>query len=76
MKTSITHNKYLIILFLEGNDPISAKSTAQISSLNLAYTFLLLNFVITGLCNSSVSCSITRNQDLVFCFKKLIDNTC
>ena len=52
----MTHNKYLTFLFLEHNDPISAKSAAQILSLNLASTFLLLNFLVTGLCNSSASC--------------------
>ena len=36
MKTSMTHNKYLTFLFLKDNDPISAKSVAQILSLNLA----------------------------------------
>ena len=36
VKTSMTHNKYLIFLFLEGNHPISVKSPAQILSLNLA----------------------------------------
>ena len=40
-KISITHNKYLAFRFLEDNDPISAKSAAQILSLNLAKTFLL-----------------------------------
>ena len=32
----MTHNKYLTFLFFEGNDPILAKSAAQILSLNLA----------------------------------------
>ena len=44
VKTSITHVKYLTTRFLEDNDTISAKSIAQILSLNLAYTFLFLNF--------------------------------
>ena len=35
VKTSMTHNKYLTFLFLEDNDPISAKSTAKVLSLNL-----------------------------------------
>ena len=30
VKTSMTHNKYLTPQFLEVNDPISAKSAAQI----------------------------------------------
>ena len=36
VKTSMTHNKYLTLLFLENNDPISGKSAAQIFSLHLA----------------------------------------
>ena len=52
VKTSITHNKYLPPQFSKDNDPISAKSVVQILSSNLIYTFLLLNFLITGLCNS------------------------
>ena len=52
----MTHNKYLTFSFFEDNDSISAKSAPQILYLNLAYTFLLLNFLITGLCNSSPSC--------------------
>ena len=52
MKTFIAHNKYLMAQFLEDNDPISAKSAAQILSLNLAHPFLLLNFLIPSLCNS------------------------
>ena len=66
VKTSMTHNKYLTFLFLEANYSVSAKSAAQILSLNLTYTFLLLNFVITGLCNSSASCSFTLIPDPVF----------
>ena len=30
MKTSMTHTKYLTFLFLEDNDPVSAKSAAQV----------------------------------------------
>ena len=37
LETSIEHNKYLILLFLEDNHPIPTKSPAQILSLNLAY---------------------------------------
>ena len=55
----MSHNKYLTFLFLEDNYPILAKSAAQILSLNLAKTFFLLNFLITGLSNSSATCSIT-----------------
>ena len=35
VKKYITNNKYLTPRFLKNKDPISAKSTAQISSLNL-----------------------------------------
>ena len=58
----MTH-KYLTILFFEESDSISAESTTQILSLSLAYAFLLLNFLITGLCNSSASCSFTLIPD-------------
>ena len=36
VKTYITHNKYLTFLFFEDNYFISAKSAAEILSLNLA----------------------------------------
>ena len=36
VKTSIAHNRYLTFLFFEVNGSISAKSAAQIMSLNLA----------------------------------------
>ena len=67
----MTHNKYLTYLFLffAGNDSISAKCAAQILSLNLSYTFLLLNFLITGLCNSSASCSFSLIPDPYFVSK-------
>ena len=45
----MAHNKYLTIWFLEDEGPISAKSTAQILSLNLTHTFFPLNFLITSL---------------------------
>ena len=45
VEASITYNKYLTPLFLEDNDLISAKFTTQILSLNVAKTFLLLNFL-------------------------------
>ena len=51
--------KYVTFRFFKDNDSISAKSAAQILSLNLAWTFLLLNFLITGLCDYSGSCSFT-----------------
>ena len=72
----MSHNKYLTFLFFEDNDHISAKSAAQILSLNLAKTFLVWNFLIIGLCNSSASCSFTLTPGPVFLLKKLIDHTC
>ena len=67
----MTHKKYLTFLFLENNDLISAESTAQILYLNLAKTFLLFIFFITGLCNSSAICSFTLTPDPVFLSKNL-----
>ena len=72
----MAHYKYLTILFFEESDSISAKSATQILSLSLAYAFLLLNFLITGLCNSSASCSFTLIPDPVFLPKKIIAYTC
>ena len=69
----MTHNKYLTFLCFEDSDSITAKSAAQILSLNLAYAFLLLNLLITGLCNSSGSCSYTLIPDPVFFF---FEKTC
>ena len=46
---NIYNNKYLIFLFGENNGPISARSASQISSMNLALTFLHFNFLIIGL---------------------------
>ena len=63
----MTHNPYLTFLFLEDNDTTSAKSTAQVLSLNLGYVFLLLNFSVTGLCNSLASCSVTL---ILFSYQK------
>ena len=61
VKASMTHNEYLTAQFLEDNDPISAKSGAQILSLNFEYSFFFffffLNFLITGLRNSRASTS-------------------
>ena len=65
------HNKYLTLLFFVENDSISAKSAAQMLTLNLAQTFLLLNFLITGLWNSSASYSFTLISDPVFLSKVL-----
>ena len=69
--TSMTHNKYLAFSYLENNDPIPAKSAAKILSLNLAQTFLLLNVLITGLCNYSTSCSFKLIPDPVSLSKSL-----
>ena len=65
------HNKYFTFLFLEENYSTSAKSSAQILPLNLAYTFLLLKLLITGLRNYSASCSFTLIPDPVFLAKIL-----
>ena len=42
---------------------MSAISAAQIFSLNIAQTFPLMYFLITGSCNSSASCSFTLTPD-------------
>ena len=44
VKTSITNNKYSTPQPKEDNDLNSAKSATQTLSLNLAWTFLILNF--------------------------------
>ena len=51
----MTHNKYITLLFFEDNDLISSNLAAQILPLNLTYTFLILNFLISDLCNSSAN---------------------
>ena len=69
---SIAHKRYLIPLFFLLNDCMSAKSTRHILSLNCEYTFLLLNFLITGLCYSSAKILLffVRSKELGFavCF--------
>ena len=57
----------------EDNEPISAKSAAQILSLNLllSETFLLSNFLITSLCNSWANTLFTVAPDPVFLSKNL-----
>ena len=72
VKTSMTHNKHLTFLLLEDSDPISAKCTAQILPLNLAYIFLLLNFLNTGLYNSSTRFSFTLTLTPVFLSKNVL----
>ena len=76
----MTHYKYLRFLFFEDIDSISSKSAAQILSLNLAYTFLLLNFYLLVY----VILQLVVPLDLfpillfipVFFIKKLIGHTC
>ena len=53
-KISTSRNKYLTPQFLKEKDPTSFKSTVRMSSLNLAYTFPLLNFIITGFFSSKL----------------------
>ena len=50
------------------NDCMSAKSTPRMLSLNCEYTFLLLNFLTTGLCNSSAKILLfsVRSKELGF----------
>ena len=57
VKTYMAHSKYSTFLFLEDNYSNSAKSVAQILSLNLDILFFFWIFLITGLCNSSANCS-------------------
>ena len=45
-------------LFYLLNNCMSAKSTPQMLSLNDEYTLRLLNFLITGLCNSSANLTL------------------
>ena len=51
VKTSIARNRYLMFLFLEDNDLISAKSSAQLLPLKEKFTCFLLIFLITGFVN-------------------------
>ena len=60
----MTH-KDLTLLFFDEN----AKSVAKILSLNLSYTVLLLNILITGLCHSSDGCSLKLIPDPIFLSK-------
>ena len=59
VKTYMTHNKYLTSQFLEEIDPILAKYAVQFLSLNVAYTLLLLKFLIIGLWNCWANNSFT-----------------
>ena len=54
---NVTHNKDLNTLLNLLINCLSAKSAAQILSLNAEYTFLILNFLIMGLRSSSANCS-------------------
>ena len=69
LNKSIAHKRYLIPLLFLLNDCMSTKSTPYILSLNCEYTFLLLNFLITGLCNSSAKILLfpVRSKELGFC---------
>ena len=72
LNKSIAHKRYLIPLFFLLNDCMPAKSSPHILSLNCEYTFILLNFLITGLCNSSAKILLfpVRSKELGFaaCF--------
>ena len=63
-------------LFCLLNNWMSAKSTPQILSLNDEYTLRLLNFLITGLCNSLANLTLLIPLPLLFLSKKLIHHTC
>ena len=52
---SITHNENINSLLNFLNNCISTKSAPQILSIKGECTFLLLNFLIIGLCNSSAN---------------------
>ena len=71
VKATIKNNKYVTFLFFEDNVSISAKSAAKILSLNLAKAFLFLNFLVTGLSNSSVRCLFILAPDTVFLSRNL-----
>ena len=61
---SITHDKHLnplLNLFIHFRSPISAPQTLSIKG---ECTFLLLNFWITGLCNSFANCLLKINSFL------------
>ena len=68
LNKSIAHKRYLIPLFFLLNDCVSAKSTPHILSLNCEYTFLLLNFLTTGLCNSSAKILLFSVCSKELCF--------
>ena len=76
---SITHNKNLNPLLDLLINCISARLTFQILSIKGEFTFLFLNFLIIGLCNSSVNCWYDLFSFLiplleVFFIKKFIDH--
>ena len=76
LKQNQRHNKYLRVLLFEDNRPISAESVNQILSLNLAKTFLLLNFLITVLLYLFSRMFIDTLSRYYVLIKKLIDHTC
>ena len=76
VKKPITHDKYLTFLFFEANDSISAKSAAQILSLDLTKTFLFLNFFNYWFMHFFSYLFIYTESRSCFLFRKLKDHTC
>ena len=48
LQASLTHRKYLKLLFFIDNDSISVKSVSQVLCFKLVYTFILLLFLISA----------------------------
>ena len=63
---SFTHNKNLNPLLNLLINCISARSAPQILSIKGDSTFLLLNFIITGLCNSSANSCVAEFKGRLF----------
>ena len=68
-KTSIFHQIYLLIVYLEDRHPLPLKDE---------YTFGFSNFLIFGLCNSSANCSFNiflsltpLPEDLITFYQKI-----
>ena len=59
---SITHNKNLNLLLNLLINCISVRSAPQLLSIKGDCTFLLLNFLIIGLCNPSVNCRLAKSD--------------
>ena len=69
---SITHNKNVNSLLNLLINCISARSAPQILSIKVDFTFILLNFLIIGLCNSSTNCYLAKSEGRwsdIFSFK-------